>query len=122
MDQQQLQSLVQELQLLRGQIQSLTSQFNEISLTIEALKEQLPEKAVYRALGGVLLEVEDRDSLSNDLESSKETIEAHLKSLSARESELIAQYNEASESPEWVVKSDVGLFSCNERLDIIAYS
>ena len=100
MDQQQLQSLVQELQLLRGQIQSLTSQFNEISLTIEALKEQLPEKAVYRALGGVLLEVEDRDSLSNDLESSKETIEAHLQSLSAIESELIAQYNEASESPE----------------------
>ena len=100
MDQQQLQSLVQELQLLRGQIQSLTSQFNEISLTIEALKEQLPEKAVYRALGGVLLEVEDRDSLSNDLESSKETFESHLQSLSARESELIAQYNEASESPE----------------------
>ena len=100
MDQQQLQSLVQELQLLRGQIQSLTSQFNEISLTIEALKEQLPEKAVYRALGGVLLEVEDRDSLSNDLESSKETIESHLQSLSARESELIAQYNEASQSPE----------------------
>jgi len=100
MDQQQLQSLVQELQLLRGQIQSLTSQFNEISLTIEALKEQLPEKAVYRALGGVLLEVEDRDSLSNDLESSKETIESHLQSLSARESELIAQYNEVSESPE----------------------
>ena len=100
MDQQQLQSLVQELQLLRGQIQSLTSQFNEISLTIEALKEQIPEKAVYRALGGVLLEVEDRDSLSDDLESSKETIEAHLQSLGARESELIAQYNEASESPE----------------------
>ena len=84
MDQQQLQSLVQELQLLRGQIQSLTSQFNEISLTIEALKEQSPERAVYRALGGVLLEVEDRDSLSNDLKSSKETIEAHLQSLSAR--------------------------------------
>ena len=100
MDQQQLQSLVQELQLLRGQIQSLTIQINEISLTIEALKEQLPEKAVYRALGGLLLEVEDRDSLSNDLESSKETIESHLQSLSARESELIAQYNEASESPE----------------------
>jgi chaperonin cofactor prefoldin len=100
MDQQQLQSLVQELQLLRGQIQSLTSQFNEISLTIEALKDQLPERAVYRALGGVLLEVDDRDSLSKDLESSKETIESHLQSLSARESEIIAQYNEASESPE----------------------
>ena len=61
MDQQQLQSLVQELQMVRGQIQSLTSQFNEISLTIEALNQQSPEKSVYRALGGVLLEVDDRD-------------------------------------------------------------
>ncbi len=33
-----------------------------------------------------------------DLVSSKETIEAHLESLNARESELISQYNEASES------------------------
>ena len=98
MDQQQLQSLVQELQMVRGQIQSLTSQFNEISLTIEALKEQSHDRAVYRALGGVLLEVDDRASLSQDLVSSKETIEAHLKSLNARESELISQYNEASES------------------------
>ncbi len=98
MDQQQLQSLVQELQMVRGQIQSLTSQFNEISLTIEALKEQSPDRVVYRALGGVLLEVDDRTSLSQDLVSSKETIEAHLESLNARESELISQYNEASES------------------------
>ena len=53
---------------------------------------------MYRALGGVLLEVDDRASLSQDLVSSKETIEAHLESLNARESELISQYNEASES------------------------
>ena len=100
MDQQQLQSIVQELQLVRRQIQSLTSQFNEISLTIDALRDQSPDRAVYRALGGVLLEVEDRESLSGDLESSKETIEAHLKSLNARESELLSQYTEASESLE----------------------
>ena len=100
MDQQQLQSLVQELQLVRGQIQSLTSQFNEISLTIEALNQQSPEKSVYRALGGVLLEVDDRVSLSDDLLASKETIESHLQSLNARESELISTYNEASESLE----------------------
>ena len=78
MDQQQLQSIVQELQLVRGQIQSLTSQFNEISLTIEALKEQSPDRAVYRALGGVLLEVDDREALAEDLESSKDTIETHI--------------------------------------------
>ena len=65
MEQQQLQSIVQELQIIRGQIQSLTAQYNEISLTIEALNNQSPDRAVYRALGGVLLEVEDRESLGD---------------------------------------------------------
>ena len=63
-DQQQIQSLVQELQMVRGQIQSLTSQLNEISLTIEALASQDPDRSVYRALGGILLEVDDRASLT----------------------------------------------------------
>jgi len=45
-DQQQIQSLVQELQMVRGQIQSLTSQLNEISLTIEALASQDPSRSV----------------------------------------------------------------------------
>ena len=100
MDQQQLQSIVQELQLVRGQIQSLTSQFNEISLTIEALKEQSPDRAVYRALGGVLLEVDDREVLAEDLESSKDTIETHIQTLNEKESELRSQYTDAVDSLE----------------------
>ena len=71
---QQLQSIVQELQIIRGQIQSLTAQFNEVSLTIEALNNQSPDRSVYRALGGVLLEVANRESLANDLASTKETL------------------------------------------------
>ncbi len=100
MDQQQIQSLVQELQMVRGQIQSLTSQFNEISLTIEALNSQNPDRAVYRALGGILLEVDDRDALKVDLESSRDTIENHLKTLNSREAEIRAEYAEAVESAE----------------------
>ena len=100
MDQQQLQSIVQELQLVRGRIQSLTSQFNEISLTIEALKEQSPDRAVYRALGGVLLEVDDREVLAEDLESSKDTIETHIQTLNEKESELRSQYTDAVDSLE----------------------
>jgi len=100
MDQQQIQSLVQELQMVRGQIQSLTGQFNEISLTIEALASQDEERSVYRALGGILLEVDDRDALKVDLVSSRDTIESHLKTLSAREEEIRAEYAEAVESQE----------------------
>lgn len=95
---QQLQSIVQELQIIRGQIQSLTAQFNEVSLTIEALNNQSPDRSVYRALGGVLLEVEDRESLANDLASTKETLEIHLGNLNEREEELRDQYRVATEN------------------------
>ena len=95
---QQLQSIVQELQIIRGQVQSLTAQFNEVSLTIEALNNQSPDRSVYRALGGVLLEVEDRESLANDLASTKETLEIHLGNLNEREEELRDQYKVATEN------------------------
>ena len=97
---QQLQSMVQELQIIRGQIQSLTAQFNEVSLTIEALNNQSPDRSVYRALGGVLLEVEDRESLANDLASTKETLEIHLGNLNEREEELRDQYRLATENTD----------------------
>lgn len=97
---QQLQSMVQELQIIRGQIQSLTAQFNEVSLTIEALNNQSPDRSVYRALGGVLLEVEDRESLANDLASTKETLEIHLGNLNEREEELRDQYRVATENTD----------------------
>ena len=97
---QQLQSIVQELQIIRGQIQSLTAQFNEVSLTIEALNNQSPDRSVYRALGGVLLEVEDRGSLANDLASTKETLEIHLGNLNDREEELRDQYRVATENTD----------------------
>lgn len=97
---QQLQSIVQELQIIRGQIQSLTAQFNEVSLTIEALNNQSPDRSVYRALGGVLLEVEDRESLANDLASTKETLETHLSNLNEREEELRDQYKLATENAD----------------------
>ena len=97
---QQLQSIVQELQIIRGQIQSLTAQFNEVSLTIEALNNQSPDRSVYRALGGVLLEVEDRESLANDLASTKETLEIHLGNLNEREQELRDQYRVATENTD----------------------
>ncbi len=97
---QQLQSIVQELQIIRGQIQSLTAQFNEVSLTIEALNNQSPDRSVYRALGGVLLEVEDRESLANDLISTKETLETHLSNLNEREEELRDQYKVATENAD----------------------
>jgi len=89
-----LQKIVQELQIVRGQIQTLSSQISEYSLTMESLESQSPEKTVYKSVGNILLEVSDRKKLFDELSQSKLNIENHLKSLIEKEDSLRLKYEE----------------------------
>jgi len=95
-----LQSLVQELQLIRNQIQTVSTQVNEISLTLESLSNQDSSRPVFRAVGNLLLEVDDRDELMKELTISKETFDTHLQRMLERETELRIQYEGAIDSIE----------------------
>jgi len=95
---QDIQALVQELQLSRNQIQTVSTQINEISLTLESLSKQEKNRPVFRAVGNLLLEVDDRDDLVRELSMSKETFESHLQRMVERENELRTQYDSAVSS------------------------
>ena len=88
----EIQSLARDLQLIRNQIQTVSSQASEYSVTIEALSNQDPEKPVFRSLGNLLLEVGDRDSLSSELKDAKDSLDEHLVRLIEREEGLREQY------------------------------
>ena len=90
----ELQKIVQELQIIRGQIQTFSSQSSEYSLTIDSLKTQSPEKTVYKSVGNLLLEVSNRKELLDELSESKLNIENHLKLLIEREESLREKYEE----------------------------
>jgi chaperonin cofactor prefoldin len=90
----ELQKIVQELQIIRGQIQTFSSQSSEYSLTIDSLESQSPEKTVYKSVGNLLLEVSNRKELLNELSESKLNIENHLKLLIEREESLREKYEE----------------------------
>ncbi len=89
-----IQSLARELQSLRGQIQSISSQCSEYGITIESLSEQDPDKSVYRSLGNILLEVDDRDSLLEELKSAEKALTEHLSRLAEREESIREKYEE----------------------------
>ncbi|MBC64355.1 MAG: hypothetical protein CMB15_01795 [Euryarchaeota archaeon] len=97
---QDIQALVQELQLARNQIQTVSTQINEISLTLQSLSKQAKDRPVFRAVGNLLLEVEDREELVKELSSSKETFESHLERMVERENELRSQYESVVSSIE----------------------
>ena len=97
---QDMQALVQELQLARNQIQTVSTQINEISLTLESLSKQDKNRPVFRAVGNLLLEVDDRDELVKELSSSRDTFESHLQRMVERENELRSQYDSIVSSME----------------------
>ena len=70
-----IQSVARELQIVRNQIQTISSQVSEYGITIEALSNQDPSRPIYRSLGNILLEVEDREVLLSDLEEAKKAVE-----------------------------------------------
>jgi len=67
---------------------------------VEELSKQDPERPVYRSLGNILLEVEDRDSLESELKEAQEALNEHLARLIEREESIRKKYEEMVESFE----------------------
>lgn len=97
---QDLQAIAQELQLIRSQLQAVSAQVNEITLTLEALETQDSTRPVFRAVGNLLLEVDDRQALTVELDESKSAFENHAGRLTERESALVSQYEEMAKAFE----------------------
>jgi len=93
----EIQSLARELQILRNQIQTISSQYSEYGITVEALSNQDPERPVYRSLGNILLEVDDRDSLESELKDAQDPLKEHLSRLVEREESIRKRYEEMAE-------------------------
>ena len=68
-----LKLVAQELQAVMSQMQTVNSQISELSMTLEALSSQDSDKPVYRAVGSLLLEVSDRNSLESDIQTSRDS-------------------------------------------------
>ncbi len=96
----QLQVVVAEVQAARQQVGSVRAQVQELANTIEAVKAQPENLSLHRQLGGVLVEVADRDALVVELEASQQALNLHLKRFEERELQLVATYDELKKSLE----------------------
>lgn len=97
---QQLQMVVAEVQAARQQVASLNAQLREIEGTIEAVKSQPKDMALHRQMGTILVEVEDRSKLLEDLENTLTKMKEVVESVTEREKELITTYEQLKSSLE----------------------
>ena len=97
---QQLQMVVAEVQSARQQVASLNAQLRELEGTIAAVKNQPEDLALHRQMGTILVEVDDREQLLKDLESTLEQMSVAVSSMGAREAALISTYEQLKQSLE----------------------
>ena len=95
-----IQMLAGQLQNTMPQVQTVDTQIREIQATITALEIQDESRPVYRQIGPLLLEVEDRIVLKDELESSMNTLSEHLQKLQQSETEIRELYEQAINSFE----------------------
>ena len=95
-----IQMLAGQLQNTMQQVQTVDTQIREIQATITALEIQDESRPVYRQIGPLLLEVEDRIVLKDELESSMNTLSEHLLKLQQSETEIRELYEQAINSFE----------------------
>jgi len=95
-DIQTIQKIAQDLNNVRGQLQTTRSQVGEITTTLELLEEQPDDNAVFRAVGPLLLEVGDRSNLKISLNNSLEALIGHASKLEDLEQQLLKEYERIS--------------------------
>tara|TARA_B110000444_G_C18699623_1_gene528299 strand:+ start:489 stop:824 length:336 start_codon:yes stop_codon:yes gene_type:complete len=93
-DMEQFQIVVSEIQSVRQQMASLNAQIMELKATSEAVTNQPAELSLHQQLGGVLIEVADRQSLIEVLNKDVSTLSEHLERLQTREVDLVNSYEE----------------------------
>ncbi len=94
----QLQLVVAEVQAARQQVSSVRAQVQELEGTIAAVQAQPEGLALHRQLGGVLIEVSDREALVSELKETLDSLTTHLERFSEREKQLIQTYEELKKS------------------------
>ena len=94
----QLQLVVAEVQAARQQVSSVRAQVQELEGTVSAVENQPENMALHRQMGGVLIEVADRNALLSELKETLSSLKTHLERFTEREKQLIQTYDELKQS------------------------
>ena len=94
----QLQLVVAEVQAARQQVSSVRAQVQELEGTVAAVEAQPDGLTLHRQMGGVLIEVADKEALLNELKETLDSLRVHLERFTEREKQLVQTYDELKQS------------------------
>ncbi|MFW6196165.1 MAG: prefoldin subunit beta [Thermoplasmatota archaeon] len=91
------QQLQQQLQMIMSQKQQLEVKSKDLERALDEVNRLEEETPVYKEVGEILVQVEDKEELISELEDDKESTDVRLKSLKGKEEKLRDQFKEIQE-------------------------
>lgn len=90
----QFQQIQQQLQVHAGQRVQFEAKLREIESTLEELANAKDDATVYKSIGMLLVEADDREAVKKELEEHKETLTIRLEGIRKQEKSLQERYQE----------------------------
>ncbi len=91
------QQLQQQLQMIMSQKQQLEVKSKDLERALDEINRLEEETPVYKEVGEILVQVENKEELISDLEEDKESTDVRLKSLKSKEEKLRDQFKDIQE-------------------------
>ncbi len=109
---QQLQDQVARLQQLRSQLQMIVQQRQQVEARLKELEHAIEEVEklegkgeIYRSIGSLLIKVENKDKLLEELKEDKETYELRKSTLERQEERIKERLSELQNRLEDAIKT-----------------
>ena len=109
---QQLQDQVARLQQLRSQLQMIVQQRQQVEARLKELEHAIEEVEklegkgeIYRSIGSLLIKVENKDKLLEELKEDKETYELRKSTLERQEERIKERLSELQSRLEDAIKT-----------------
>ena len=109
---QQIQDQIARLQQLRSQLQMIVQQRQQVEIRLRELEHAIEEVEkvkgngeIYRSIGSLLVKVDDKNKLLNDLKEEKETYELRKTTLEKQEERTRERLTELQKKLENAIKS-----------------
>lgn len=93
----QFQQLQQQLQAIMTQKFQMEAQLREVEKTLEELGKVEDETPIYKNVGALLIKAADKESVVQEMEDDKETLEVRVKTLNRQEKQMRERYQALQE-------------------------
>ena len=90
----QFQQIQQQLQIHAGQKVQYEAKLREIDVTLEELKNAKEDATIFKSIGTLLVEADDKGAIAKELEEHKETLSIRLEGLKKQEKSLQDKFQE----------------------------